>query len=205
MRTIVLANGAINNYAATKQALAGAEYIIACDGGLNHAHLMGITPHVVIGDMDSADPKLLEGIHALVYPAEKDETDMELSIAHAREKGASSIRIIGAMGGRFDHALANVHLLDENIEIWDENTSIQLISHAMSFPRGNYDTLSLIPLTTEVTGIVTDGLFYPLNGETLKIGSSRGISNVFCKDTATVSIESGLLLAIRIAHGGKMR
>ena len=204
MRTIVLANGAINNYAATKQALAGAEYIIACDGGLNHAHLMGITPHVVIGDMDSADPKLLEGIHALVYPAEKDETDMELSIAHAREKGASSIRIIGAMGGRIDHALANMHLLGDNIELWDEDTSIQLISGTMCFPRGNYDTISLIPLTTLVTGIVTDGLFYPLHGETLKIGSSRGISNVFCKDIATVSIESGLLLAIRIAHGGKM-
>jgi len=206
MKTVILANGIIRDYAATKQAAADAAHIIACDGGLRHAHAMGMTPDAIIGDMDSVPPDLLEstkrsGTKTIIYPTMKDETDLELAMIHAHALGATSIKILGALGGRIDHALANMHLLamyPQITEIWDEETSIQLIVSSLTLPKSDYVTLSLIPLTTEVTGITTHGLIYPLRGETLKVGSSRGISNCFSEDAAIVTIDTGLLLAIRV-------
>jgi len=205
MKTIILANGIIENYSAIKKYLTDASYIIACDGGIRHAHAMGIIPHIIIGDMDSVPPELLmqaekQNVKIITHPAMKDETDLELAITHAYENGATQIKILGATGGRIDHQLANLHLLamhPEITEICDEKTSIKLIASQLTVQKGEYETISLIPLTTEVTGITTTGLFYPLHGEALKVGFSRGVSNCFCADSATISIESGLLLAIR--------
>ena len=206
MTAVILANGEIKNYIATKHALAVANFIVVADGGLRHAHSMGVIPHAIIGDMDSAPPEILEQMRELdsttivTYPTNKDETDLELALSFAWGHGAINIRVIGALGNRSDHALANMHLLatkPQQIELWDETTSIQLINNSLDLPKEKYDVLSLIPLTTEVTGIKTQGLTYPLNNETLKIGTTRGISNTFEKETATVSIGNGLLLAIR--------
>lgn len=205
MKTLIIANGEILNYTIIKKAASNHQYVIACDGGLNHAEKLNIAPNCILGDMDSASPVMLEqyknmGVEVVTYPTKKDETDLELAIFHALKCGATSIRIIGALGGRFDHALANLHLLalaPQKIEIYSEDTSIHIIESTKTLEREDYKTLSLIPLTTEVTGIVTHGLVYPLNGETLKIGASRGISNEFKLNTAKVSVNSGLLLAIR--------
>lgn len=210
MTTIIIANGTISDYAATKQAISKIKsYVIACDGGLCHAHAMEIVPNVVIGDMDSAPSEILEeaerqGAKILRYPIMKDETDLELAISHALENDAYPIKIYGALGGRIDHCLSNLHLLTirpQAIEILDEKTSIKLISQSLTLQKENYDTLSLIPLTTAVTGITTQGLFYPLKNETLETGTSRGTSNYFTDGTATITIETGLLLAIRYREG----
>ena len=205
MKIIIFANGEINDYAAMKPATANADIIIACDGGFRHAAAMGVVPDVIIGDLDSAPPELLEealakGIAINPYPAEKDETDLELCITYANEKGAKEIKILGATGGRIDHALANLHMLalaNCLAEILDEKTSVHLIKTSLTIPRDNYKTISLIPLTTEASGITTRGLAYPLNNETLYAGKSRGVSNVFNADEATISVTNGLLLAIR--------
>jgi len=203
MTAVIIANGEIKNYITTRRVLADADLIIACDGGLAHTHNMGITPHAVIGDMDSAPPDILhqmQNVTIVPYPTVKNETDLELALSFAWGHGAVNVRILGGLGGRTDHALANLNLLatkPRQIEIWDEETSIFLINNSLTLPRENYRTLSLIPLTTEVTGITTRGLIYPLNQETLKIGTSRGISNEFNEETATITVNEGLLFVIR--------
>jgi thiamine pyrophosphokinase len=141
------------------------------------------------------------GVPAIPFPAEKDETDLALAAAHALTLNPSFILILGALGGRADHALANLHVLalakDVPTEIWDETTSITLINKKSALPKNDYVFLSLIPLTTEVIGITTQGLFYPLAGETLRAGETRGVSNAFTAEAAVITIESGMLLAIR--------
>ncbi|MCL2577038.1 MAG: thiamine diphosphokinase [Defluviitaleaceae bacterium] len=206
MRTAIIANGEINDYTATKNALQNAEYIIACDGGLRHAEKMHILPDVIIGDMDSAPSEYLfvckqRDIPVCTYPAEKDETDLALAMEHALSKAASSVIIFGALGGRVDHTIANFHVLvmanDIPAEIWDEKTSVQLVRKKICIAKENYQTVTLLPLSTEVTGIKTRGLVYPLNGETLKMGVVRGVSNCFSAHEAEILIESGVLLVMR--------
>jgi thiamine pyrophosphokinase len=206
MKIAIIANGEITNYAATRQKLADVSYLIACDGGLRHLPLLEISPHCLIGDFDSAPPALLaqyqaQGIPTIPFPPEKDETDLALAVAHALKKHPSSIIMMGAMGGRFDHALANVHVLAQTgetpAEIWSETTSIHLIRKKLILPRENYSTLTLLPLTSEATGIIIKGLRYPLNNETLQAGEVRGVSNEFSANSAEISLTSGMLLAIR--------
>jgi len=206
MRIAIIVNGEINDYDATKQILTSVDYIIACDGGLRHAKIMALWPDAIIGDLDSAPSTYLSvckqrGIPIYRYPADKDDTDLALAMAHALAQPVSSIIIIGALGGRVDHFIANVHVLEMakgiHTEIWDNNTSIQLIHSSLCMQKDDYQTLSLIPLSTEVTGITTHGLSYPLNNETLRLGVVRGVSNCFNASEAVVTIESGVLIAIR--------
>jgi len=206
MCTAIIANGEINDYTATKQKLQGVAHVVACDGGLRHAQAMGIWPDVVIGDLDSAPPAYLsacklKGIPVHVYPTKKDDTDLALAMTYAIDKPASSIIILGALGGRVDHLVANFHVLAMATgipaEIWDKNTSVQLVHDKLCLQKEDYQTLSLIPLSTEVAGITTQGLAYPLCGETLRLGVVRGVSNYFTAEEAEIVIESGALLAIR--------
>jgi len=207
MKAAIIANGVIADYAATRRKLRDADYLIACDGGLRHFPLLGLSPHCLIGDFDSAPAPLLaeyqsRGIPVIPFPPEKDETDLALAVAHALSAHPESITILGALGGRMDHTLANFHVLAQTgnvpTEIWDENTRIQLLRPGAAVPlhREGYATLSLIPLTSQVAGITTQGLKYPLHNETLRAGETRGVSNVFATQTAAVCIQSGLLLAI---------
>lgn len=207
---LVFANGDLNDGPAIRAALKTAEspLVIAADGGLRHAQALGLHPDIIIGDMDSADPAMLDqaaqgGTALLSYPTHKDETDLELALITAVQRGCDLIRVIGAIGGRLDQTISNVYLLalPELVEC-----DVRLVSGTqtmwLAYPgmtpltAAPNDTLSLVPLAGEVTNIVTEGLAYPLRGETLKFGPARGVSNVFLSTEARVTFESGLLLIV---------
>src|SRR5690606_28020488 len=101
---------------AVRLALAEADMVIAADGGAEHAIREGLSLSLVIGDMDSIRPATLEmlvhnGVEVLKFPAEKNETDLELALLEAARRGLASIRVIGALGDRLDQTIANIYLL----------------------------------------------------------------------------------------------
>jgi thiamine pyrophosphokinase len=214
MRIAIVANGEIGDCGAVAAKLVLMDYVIACDGGLCHMEKMGLFPDVIIGDLDSAPRDFLElcrrkGILVQKYPTEKDETDLALAVSFALEKGAESVVIFGGLGGRIDHAVANLHVLvmagEIPAEIWDAKTSVQLVGEgvrqSLSIGKEHYETVTLMPLSSQATGIRTSGLAYPLNGDTLQMGIVRGVSNCFTPAAthAEISVESGILLVIRAA------
>ncbi len=210
MRVLIFANGDLNPGPQVDQALEGAgeALIIAADGGARHALALGLAPHIVIGDMDSLSEEELAhcamlGATLLRYPPAKDETDLELALLYAAGHGAETVRVLGAMGGRLDQTLANILLLTlpalrgRDVRLIAGRQTAWLLwpgEHRLTGQQG--DTLSLIPLGGEVTGIVTTGLAYPLRNETLSFGPARGISNVFAAETATIRLAAGMLLAV---------
>ncbi|RYD04225.1 hypothetical protein N752_15385 [Desulforamulus aquiferis] len=116
MDCIILANGEIKDYQQYKYLFTGKEIIICADGGVNHTPELGIIPQLVIGDMDSANPKILEqlelkGAQIMRYPRDKDQMDTELAIAQGISQGATSLTFLGCTGDRLDHTLAAIHLL----------------------------------------------------------------------------------------------
>ncbi len=183
-------------------------HIIAADGGARVANYFGRTPHTIIGDMDSLPAKELHrltqlGAQVHRYPPEKDETDLELCLQFAAEQGADWIRVIGGIGGRFDQVLANVLLMtmpvlaDCDVEVVAGKQAIRLLRTGENTITGDMgDTVSLIPLAGDVTGITTQNLRYPLINETLRFGLARGVSNEMSHTSATVTIEQGVLLLI---------
>ncbi|MNI82713.1 Thiamine pyrophosphokinase [compost metagenome] len=111
--------------------------------------------------------------------------------------------MIGALGSRFDHTLANVHMLlramhhQISASIIDQNNYVTLTGSSCTVENRGFKYVSLLPLTPEVTGINLEGFMYPLEDATLKIGQSLGISNRLVASEGKVRIESGFLLIIQ--------
>lgn len=205
MNIAIIANGNINNYIIHTEKIRKSDFIIACDGGLNHLYTMNVMPNLIVGDMDSVSPHVIEAyksIKTIKYPGEKNETDLELALQQALLYYPSSITVYAAIGGRFDHALGNIHCIAAVsdvvfTEIWDEHTSIYCVTQAHTVHQEDYQFVSLIPLTSHVKNITTDGLKYPLKNECLYIEQTRGISNEFVSASATINLELGTLIIIR--------
>jgi thiamine pyrophosphokinase len=136
------------------------------------------------------------------YPAHKDETDAELSLAAAAALQPREIIILGALGGRIDHALGNLSLFAMPelrglaVRVYDGLSTVWLVTDASEIRGAPGDIVSLIPWGGDACGIHTEGLAYPLNGETLTFGASRGISNVLLGEQGRVTLASGQLLIV---------
>lgn len=183
-----------------------ADLRIAADGGARNVRLfLERAPHVVLGDMDSVDDETRAWLETsscefIRHPRAKDETDLELAIELAQERGAEEITILGAFGGRVDHFLANVFLLTRarNLRIVDSASEMWVGNESAEIKGNEGNIVSLIPLSAQVNGIVTHDLEYPLRGETLERGSTRGISNVMLSERAHVSWDYGTLLLVHL-------
>ena len=209
-RTLILTNGELVNGSALKARLEAwsPDYVIAADGGNRHALTLGIKINLVVGDLDSIEDAQREtlrvqGTQFEHFKTKKDETDLELALLRAVEQGAAEIAVVGIVGDRLDMVLANIHLLTLEAlspiraEIWLGHQTTWLIRP----PGGEFegaagDTLSLLPLKGDAIAITTTGLAYPLQGETLCFGSSRGISNVMEREVCHVEFSEGILLAV---------
>ncbi len=208
LKAIVFCNGEIENYSFINKYLDDCSMVICCDGGLRHAHNIGIFPDYILGDFDSVNNETLNnyekrGSKLIKYNTEKDFTDTEIAIDFVLNKNASEILIFGGIGSRFDHTLSNLQILKKPLEknvdafLIDENNIIRLINSDLTVFGEVNSLISLLPLAQTVSGITTYGLKYKLCNETIEIGSSRGISNVFIENEAKISIKSGILIVIK--------
>jgi len=206
MHVVIFAGGTLRSGRAVAEALATADMIIAADSGAATALQAGYTPAIIVGDFDSlalSEQELTDlGSQVIRAAVEKDETDTELALLTAIEHGADRVTILGGLGGkRFDHAMANILLLAGfavPLRIVDGPTTCWLLHGPDNthIEGQTGDLLSLLPLTADAARIRTTGLYYPLSGETLHFGRPRGVSNVLVSDSATVSLERGMLLVI---------
>jgi thiamine pyrophosphokinase len=209
MRAVVFVNGVVDDYARMQRWLHPGDYLVGADGGTLHCLAMGLRPHMVVGDLDSLPQAQVaeltrQGTRIHRYPAEKAQTDLELAVEQAIQDGATEILLVGALGGRIDQTLANLLLLAQRtwpvpVRMAEGNQlAIALRGPATVAIHGiTGATVSLIPLSAEVTGITYSGLIYPLENHTLLLGSTRGISNAFAQPYATVTIAGGLALLVQ--------
>src|SRR5919109_1955753 len=115
LKVVVVAHGDVA--ASDRDEAAGADMVIAADGGALALERWGIVPQLVIGDLDSLGPKRAAqlgklGAKIVEFPAEKNESDLELALRQALTTGADDIVLLGIFGGtRLDHTFANVMLL----------------------------------------------------------------------------------------------
>lgn len=218
---IVLADGAAPSRAALDEAwpgwAAGMAVVVAADGGARHAASLELRVDRWVGDGDSIAPELLDelaaaGVAIERVAVEKDESDAELALLATLAAGADEIAILGGLGGpRVDHALANVGLLGHPALdgrpawLYDEHAArISLLvapgpsemDVARDYPGRAGDLVSLLPVGGSAAGVTTEGLRFPLAGEPLVLGRTRGVSNVRVAASARITLESGRLLVI---------
>lgn len=206
-RVILFVNGELPEPQALRALINDDDLLVAVDGGLAHLERLGLTPHLVIGDLDSADPELIakyraQGVEIRPFPTDKDETDLEIALDAAIKLAPAKIRIAAALGGRLDQTLANIFLLtradlaEYDIRLIDGHTEVFLIRDSATISGKAGECVSLLPINGPVTGIRTSGLRYHLDDETLYPERTRGVSNQMSAPTASIAIQSGLLLCI---------
>lgn len=206
-RVILFVNGDLPEPKRFKSLLNPSDFLVAVDGGLAHLHRLGLKPDLIIGDLDSADPNQVETLRAdgtvvQSYPADKNETDLELALDAAIKMNPASIWVAAALGGRIDQTLANLFLLTRpdmagmDIRLVDGECEVFLIRSSYEIKGKAGQRVSLLPILGPVHGIQTEGLKYPLNNESLYPEKTRGISNELTGSSASVLIQQGLLLCI---------
>ena len=214
MRALIFVNGTINDYAQLARWLRPDDYTIAADGGAHHCAALGLRPAVLVGDLDSIAPELLTeyekaGVVIERHPPRKDETDLELAVRRAVADGATEILLLGALGGRLDQTLANLLLparTDWPVPILlADGTQLARVlrgGEATTLHGAAGDTVSVVPMSADVTGITYTGLEYPLVNATLRLGSTQGVSNRLIGESATIRITSGILLVVQESGSG---
>jgi thiamine pyrophosphokinase len=171
-------------------------YVICADSGCEHAKRLGARCDLYVGDGDSASiPKDTE---TSVFPAEKDDSDLALAVDAALAKGFTLIDIYFATGGRFDHYLANVCLLERIYDagakgrIIDRNNIIMFIAAGTTEVEDEgFVYISLLPLDEKLEGVTYSGLKYSLDNADISRKNPIAISNVFTAPSAKITIRRG--------------
>lgn len=202
---LIVSGGQSPGSAFIRERAAAARMVIAADSGARYCLQAGVTPDLVVGDMDSLAPGELEkiraaGVKVKVHPALKDDTDTRLALEEAIALGAARVELLAAIGDRFDHSLANVHLLycahlrRVNACILSPGTRIFLVEGRGAVRGATGATVSLLPLGMEASGITLEGFQWPLEEADMKLGDPYGISNVVLSDEALITVRRGVLV-----------
>ena len=176
------------------------DLVIAADCGLQNALRMGVAPTVVLGDFDSL-PKgveIPEEAEILQVPAEKDETDTQLAVSLAISRGAREIVIIGGIGGRLDHTLSNLAILEDldrrmihGLMVSGYNRARFLRNNSTLIPGSGYRYLALIAADPKVKGVSAEGVKYPLKKATLERCNQYAVSNEIVGNCALIDVRRG--------------
>ena len=182
------------------------DIIIAADSGYKTAKLMGIKPHVILGDFDSLDKNTLNGekCEIITVPSEKDFTDTQLAVSEAIKRGAKQITIVGGLSGRLDHTLSNLAILEDlhskgirGATITDGNNRITFLKNDSALIlRSHFKYISLIARSEKVKGVEIDGCKYPLKNAVLTDKYQYAVSNEITGNCAFVAVKKGAVLII---------
>lgn len=211
MRTVIITGGKIEEpFAIEYMKQQNFDLVIAADSGIEFLYRNQIVPDILVGDFDSADREIVEHyrrdsqVELREFRPEKDDTDTEIAILLAMEKGATEIHLLGATGSRLDHMMANVFLLglptEKNIPAYllDAQNRVRLIRERTVLRKEEQygDYISLLPCMGEVTGLTLEGFKYPLCDDTLGGFHSIGISNEITETEAVITVKSGWLILV---------
>ncbi len=206
-RCVIVAAGQILDYERAKSFLQSDDFFIFCDGGLIHADGLGLKPDLIVGDFDSCNSEDLarwkDSCETVRLPREKDDTDTLFAVKLALERGYSDFLLLGAMGGRFDHALGNISILlyldglGKKVLLVDDYSQMQIVGKEPFFIKDNCSYFSVLTVAGDVSGVTIKNAKYPLKNAKLSADFQLGISNeVLPGKVAEVSVEQGRVLVI---------
>lgn len=190
--------------------------VIAVDAGFAVCMELGIHPDLLVGDFDTFGREKIEAylgnpeFQIDIHRPEKDETDTELAFRDALTFGCTSVDVLGALGGRLDHEISNIHLLAHemkhglSVTYYDEKNKLYVLDAEINGVHGFYKDgvygkyVSFLPLTEQVKGITLRGFKYPLENKDISIlyNPSLCVSNEVEAEYAEILFEKGILICI---------
>jgi thiamine pyrophosphokinase len=203
-RALIIANGESPKKLRLQSLVREATIVICADGGANIAMKAGITPDAIVGDLDSIHAEVLVKFRRVPTHEDRDDetTDLEKAIRWAIKAKIDHITVVGATGKRMDHSVGNLGVMakyfpDAVIRFVDDAGEISYIGREITFEAKKGQVVSLIPLS-RCEGIITKGLRYVLEGETLELGVREGTSNVVEQSPVNIKVKKGHLLLFKL-------
>lgn len=184
--------------------------VVAADSGLDIARRLRVAVDLVVGDFDSADPAsvaaaVADGTRLERHPTAKDATDLELALEAVLRLGRCPVLVVGGAGwDRLDHLLANALLVASpryaplRLRWLVKGAEVTPVHGGLDIEGAPGDLVTLLAVGGPAAGVTTTGLRWPLLGETLVPGPTRGVSNEMEGASASISVEEGVLLALHI-------
>ena len=210
-RIILFANGDLPYPEQDRALIRPGDFILCADGGTRHALALGLTPDLIIGDLDSVDARTVArlrkaGVEIRQFPRDKDDTDLELAFFAARDLRPDGVILLGALGGRLDQTLTNIFLLARpefaplDIMLASGAERARVVRDEITLRGRPGDIVSVLPLTPDVSGLTYHlGLRWRLTDAALPFGHSRGVSNELIAPEARITLRSGVILVIHRA------
>ncbi|MEG0181258.1 MAG: thiamine diphosphokinase [Peptostreptococcaceae bacterium] len=210
MKACILLNGKVKDSEFVKKTIDdnNYDYIICADGGAKHLYDLKIAPDYILGDLDSLEKSIIDyykkkGVKFKKFPQRKNETDTQLCVHLAKDLGVSQIHLIGALGGRIDHTIANINLMYYIKElgissiIKNSDEEIYIIENEKISINGKKgSTISILPIKGNVNGVTLENLEYPLDNANINFGNPIGLSNIMKEDSFNVKVDKGSLIII---------
>ena len=203
-RCVIVGGAPIGDYARARAALRPGDYAIYCDSGLRHASGLGVPAGLVVGDFDSHPRPAGEG-DVIVLPREKDDTDTVYGAKTALARGFRDFLLLGAVGGRLDHTLANVGILlmldgaGCHAAAADDFSTLEIVSRQEAAVPPDCPYFSLLAVDGPAEGVTIRGAKYPLEGARINASYQYGVSNEPLPGcTARITVARGRLLLVRV-------
>lgn len=178
------------------------DLIIAADGGYTYLEKIGIKPEILIGDFDSLN-QIPEHQALIRHSPIKDDTDMALAVAYAKEQGYQRFFLYGGLGGRLDHTIANLQLLNgmshqglEAYLIGEQNMITAITGEQICFSEAASGILSVFCLGEPAKGVYEQGLKYELTDAVMTCDVTLGVSNEFIGKDSQIEVREGTLILL---------
>lgn len=185
----------------------GLDLVIGVDGGAAVCERAGVVPDAVVGDLDSLDARIISqlqraGVELVVFPPDKDMTDLDLALSEARTRGVERVVVTAAFAGRLDHTLAAVGSLLRAASMWPVVAEPRMSAWLLhDFHRhsvvlfGPGATVSMLALGGEAV-VSCAGVRWPLHRATIEPLASLGVSNVVTSERASFTVHEGAVLLV---------
>jgi thiamine pyrophosphokinase len=201
---LVICNGEVPSKKILSPFLKAKPFILCADGGANKARAIGITPDCIIGDLDSITKSTRRYFSSapIIHLPDQESTDLEKALDYLLQNKFTTAVVAGATGERPDHMFSNFSILLKyhtkiSMKFLDERCSVEIVRKKIRFGAKVGQQISLVPMG-KCSGIVTKGLKFPLNNETLELGVREGSSNEATRRMVSVSVKKGSLLLFKI-------
>lgn len=203
-RCVIIGGADIKDYNTIRQNIKENDYCVYCDSGLKHLEGLRKSPDLIVGDFDShPNPKL--SVETITLPCEKDDTDTFYAVKEAVKRGFDDFVLIGVVGQRLDHSLANVSILmyldsiNKNGVIIDDYSHMLIVSDKPQYIDDSYSYFSLLNITGKADGVYIENAKYPLSDASITCDYQYAVSNEVKKgNSAKVWVNDGKLLLIKV-------
>lgn len=201
-RWVIFGAADIDDYSAVKSRLQSGDFIVCADGGQRHLAPLGIECSLFLGDYDSSDKPETDA-ETLIFPVEKDDTDMLIAVKEGIKRGCRSFLIFGGTGGRADHTFANIQTLlyaekhGASAALADDKNFMFFLRNDTAYIEKNEgEKVSVFAFDASVSGVTLEGFHYPLKNANLYSHFPVGISNYIEAEKGKITVKKGTLLII---------